>query len=87
MLCDNQAGVGVELHTALLSPPWSTLLPSDWFYAGTHSHQLGNLHVRLPDATRNAGHIVAHAQLSWPLLARKSRAEAPTRHGHHQEKA
>ena len=63
MLCDNQAGVGVELHTALLYPPWSMLLPSDWFYRGTNSHQLGKLHVRLPNATRSVGHIVAHAQI------------------------
>ena len=63
MLCDNQAGVGVELHTALLPAAYSTLLPSDWFYRGTDPHLFGNLQVRLPNATRSVGHIVAHAQL------------------------
>jgi Uncharacterised nucleotidyltransferase len=63
ILHDPETGAGVELHTAIL-PGWAgSLLPIDWFYRGTRSFQFRNLELRLPDAMRSIGHIVAHDQL------------------------
>jgi hypothetical protein len=62
-LHDPETGAGVELHTALLGPQLGSLLATDWFYRGTRRRSLGDLTIRLADATRSVGHIVAHDQI------------------------
>jgi hypothetical protein len=61
MLHDPESGIGVELHTTLLG--YASLLPTDWFNADTRRYPFGGLTIRLPDATRSVGHIVAHDQI------------------------
>ena len=64
MLYDPETGVGVELHTALLLPEHASLLPTDWFNVSTQRYPFRDLTIRLPDATRSVGHIIAHDQLN-----------------------
>jgi hypothetical protein len=63
MLHDPETGVGVELHTALLQPEYASVLPTDWFNVSTQRYPFRDLTIRLPDATRSVGHIIAHDQL------------------------
>jgi hypothetical protein len=64
MLYDPETGVGVELHTSLLPPEHASLLPTDWFNMNTRRYPFRDVTIRLPDATRSVGHIIAHDQLS-----------------------
>ena len=63
VLHDPETGAGVELHTALHGPKRGSLLSTDWFYRGTQPYPFRGLTIRLPDATRTVGHIVAHDQI------------------------
>jgi hypothetical protein len=63
-LYDPKTGVGVELHTAVLRSDYASLLPTDWFNASSQRYPFRDLTIRLPDATRSVGHIIAHDRLS-----------------------
>jgi hypothetical protein len=62
VLHDRETGAGVELHTSLMLGAGAALFPTDWFCQGTRPLAFRNLQIRLPDATRSVGHIVAHEQ-------------------------
>jgi Uncharacterised nucleotidyltransferase len=63
MLHERETGVGVELHTDVLGGAGAAVISTGWFYKGTKSHQFRDLQIRLPDATRSAGHNIAHDQI------------------------
>jgi Uncharacterised nucleotidyltransferase len=65
VLLEQKTGAGVEIH-GQLCPGWyrPQVLSTPWFCEGTRPFRLqDNLHVRLPDPTRSAGHNVVHHQL------------------------
>jgi hypothetical protein len=64
MMNERETGAGVELHTALASPPNEAIVRADWFLESTRPFQLQGFHVRLPDATRAIAHNVVHDQLN-----------------------
>jgi len=61
---ERETGVGVELHTDVLGGPAAAVIPTGWFWEGTNPFPFRDLKIRLPDATRSVGHIIAHDQLS-----------------------
>ena len=63
MLHDRGGGGGVELHTELLPRNGGKVVSGDWFQTGTRASAFGDLRIRLADATRSVGHIIAHDQL------------------------
>jgi len=63
MLHDREKGGGVELHIDVLNGDGGDVIATDWFAAGTRPVPFADLRIRLPDATRSVGHIVAHDQL------------------------
>jgi len=63
MLHDLETGTGVELHTAVVRDECAGIISTDWFCEGTSPLPFRNQKIRLPDATRSVGHIVAHDQL------------------------
>jgi hypothetical protein len=63
MLHDRERGGGVELHTDVVGPDSAGIIQTHWFRSGTSRCTFQNLRIRLPDATRSIGHIVAHDQL------------------------
>jgi hypothetical protein len=63
MLHDRARGGGVELHTGVVTASSAAIIATDWFLAGTRPCAFQDLRIRLPDATRSIGHIVAHDQL------------------------
>lgn len=63
MLYERETTIGVELHTDVIGGEGAAVIPTGWFYKGTHPFQFRNLQIRLPDVTRSAGHNIAHDQL------------------------
>jgi hypothetical protein len=62
MLYERETGVGVELHTDVVGDA-GAVIPTGWFWKGTNPVPFRDLQIRLPDATRSAGHNIAHDQL------------------------
>jgi Uncharacterised nucleotidyltransferase len=66
MLHDRETGVAVELHTDVIGGAGAAVISTVWFYKGTKPFRFRDLQIRLPDATRSAGHNIAHNQiLHW----------------------
>lgn len=63
MLNDLETGAGVELHTAVAGHACAGIISTNWFCEGTSPLPFRNQKIRLPDATRSVGHIIAHDQL------------------------
>jgi hypothetical protein len=64
MLHERETGVGVELHTDVVADLGAAVIPTGWFYKETKPFPFRDLQIRLPDATRSAGHNIVHDQLS-----------------------
>jgi hypothetical protein len=63
MLIENNTGAGVEIHRQVSPGFCPQVVSTSWFCEGSRPFRLrGNLHVRLPDQTRSAGHNIVHDQ-------------------------
>jgi Uncharacterised nucleotidyltransferase len=63
VLIDNNTGAGVEIHREVSPGFCPQVLLTSWFCEGSRPFRLqDNLHVRLPDQTRSAGHNIVHDQ-------------------------
>jgi Uncharacterised nucleotidyltransferase len=63
MLIENNTGAGVEIHREVSPGFCPQVLLTSWFCERSRPFRLhDNLHVRLPDQTRTAGHNVVHDQ-------------------------
>jgi hypothetical protein len=63
MLLDPQTGTGVELHTDVISRSADAVIATDWFCEKTRPALFRGQRVRLPEPTRNAGHIIFHSEI------------------------
>jgi hypothetical protein len=61
MLYDGEGGV--ELHTEVLKSRAAAVIPTAWFVSAARPCAFEGLRIRLPDAARSIGHIIAHDQL------------------------
>ena len=72
MLHERETGVGVELHTDVIGGAGAAVISTGWFCNGTNPFPFRDLQIRLPDATRSAGHNIAHDQiLHWGYQRRR----------------
>jgi hypothetical protein len=67
MLLDPETGTGVELHTDVISRSADAVIATDWFCEKTRPVVFRGQRVRLPEPTRNAGHIIFHSQIFHDL--------------------
>lgn len=63
MLLDPETGTGVELHTDVISRSADAVIATDWFCGRTRPTLFRGQRVRLPEPTRNAGHIIFHSEI------------------------
>jgi hypothetical protein len=63
MLVDPETGTGVELHTDVISRAADAVIATDWFCEMVRPVVFRGQRVRLPEPTRNAGHIIFHSQI------------------------
>jgi Uncharacterised nucleotidyltransferase len=63
MLLDPETGTGVELHTDVISRAADAAIATDWFCEIVRPVVFRGQRVRLPEPTRNAGHIIFHSQI------------------------
>lgn len=67
MLLDPDTGTGVELHTDAISSSADAVIATDWFCEMALPVQFRGQRVRLPEPTRNAGHIIFHSEIFHEL--------------------
>jgi Uncharacterised nucleotidyltransferase len=63
MLLDPETGTGVELHTDVISRSADAVIATDWFCEMARPVVFRGQRVRLPEPTRNAGHIIFHSEI------------------------
>jgi hypothetical protein len=63
MLVDPETGTGVELHTDVISRSADAVIATDWFCEMVRPVVFRGQRVRLPEPTRNAGHIIFHSEI------------------------
>jgi hypothetical protein len=63
MLLDPETGTGVELHTDVISRSADAVIATDWFCEMVRPVVFRGQRVRLPEPTRNAGHIIFHSEI------------------------
>ena len=63
MLLDPATGTGVELHTDVISRSADAVIATDWFCEMVRPVVFRGQRVRLPEPTRNAGHIIFHSEI------------------------
>jgi hypothetical protein len=63
MLVDPETGTGVELHTDVISRSTDAVIATDWFCEMVRPILFRGQRVRLPEPTRNAGHIIFHSEI------------------------
>jgi len=63
MLLDPETGTGVELHTDVISRSAGAVIATDWFCEMVRPVLFRGQRVRLPEPTRNAGHIIFHSEI------------------------
>jgi len=63
MLLDPETGAGVELHTDVISRSADAVIATDWFCEMLRPILFRGQRVRLPEPTRNLGHIIFHSQI------------------------
>ncbi len=63
MLHDPETGVGVELHTDVISRSPDAVIATAWFCEMARPALFRNQRVRLPEPTRNAGHTIFHSEI------------------------
>jgi Uncharacterised nucleotidyltransferase len=69
MLLDPITGTGVELHTDVISRDTDAVIATDWFCEMARPATFRGQRVRLPEPTRNAGHIIFHGEIFHELYA------------------
>lgn len=70
-LHDPETGLGVELHTDVISIEPDAVIATDWFCADAKALTFRGHRVRVPAPTPNAGHCIYHSQVFHSLHARK----------------
>ncbi|MGB9364810.1 MAG: nucleotidyltransferase family protein [Xanthobacteraceae bacterium] len=71
-LHDPETGLGVELHTDVMSRESDAVIATDWFCTDARLLTLRGHRVRVPAPTPNAGHCIFHSQIFHSLHARKT---------------
>lgn len=69
MLVDPETGTGVELHTDVISRSADAVIATDWFCQMVRPVTFRGRRMRLPEPTRNAGHIIFHSEIFHELYA------------------
>ena len=69
MMLDPETGTGVELHTDVISRSADAVIATGWFCELTRPVEFRGQRVRLPEPTRNAGHIIFHGEIFHELYA------------------
>jgi hypothetical protein len=69
MLLDPETGAGVELHTDVISQAADAVIETGWFCEMARPVLFRGQRVRLPEPTRNAGHIIFHSAIFHDLYA------------------
>ena len=70
MLHDSETGLGVELHTDVVSRSPDSVVSTAWFREGAAVELFRNEWVRLPEPTRNAAHVMFHSEVFHGLYWR-----------------
>ncbi len=63
MLHEPVTGVGVELHTHAISASPDAVIATDWFCEHARTVTFRGQRLRVPEPTRNAGHIIFHSEI------------------------
>ena len=63
MQLDPETGTGVELHTDVISRSPDAVIATNWFCEMARPASFRGQRVRLPEPTRNAGHIIFHSEI------------------------
>lgn len=69
MLHDPESGMGVELHTDVISRSPDAVISTAWFCELVRPALFRNQRVRLPEPTRHAGHTIFHSEIFHSLYA------------------
>jgi hypothetical protein len=70
MLHDSRSGLGVELHTDVISSAPDAAIATAWFGERARLVIFRDQRVRLPEPTRNIGHVIFHSHLYHALGVR-----------------
>jgi Uncharacterised nucleotidyltransferase len=70
-LHDQETGLGVELHTDVMSSAPDAVIGTGWFCTNARALEFRGHRVRVPKPTPNAGHCIFHSQIFHSLHARK----------------
>lgn len=70
-LHDPETGLGVELHTDVLSTEPDAVIATGWFCIDARPLTFHGYRVRIPAPTANAGHCIFHSQIFHSLHAQK----------------
>ena len=63
ILHDSETGVGVELHTDVISRSPDAVIATAWFRQSARTAAFRGQRILLPEPTRNAGHIIFHSEI------------------------
>jgi hypothetical protein len=63
MLHDPDTGMGIELHTDVISSSADAVIATAWFCEHARPSLFCGQRILLPEASRNAGHIIFHSQI------------------------
>ena len=69
LLHDPETGLGVELHTDVMSRAPDAVIATDWFCTDARVMTFRGQRVRVPEPTRNVGHCIFHSQIFHALHA------------------
>lgn len=69
MLHDPESGMGVELHTDVISRSPDAVISTAWFCERVRPALFRDRRVRLPEPTRHAGHAIFHSEIFHSLYA------------------
>ena len=63
ILHDSETGVGIELHTDVVSQSPDAVISTAWFCESARPAVFRGQRILLPEPTRNAGHIIFHSEI------------------------
>jgi len=69
MLHDPETGLGVELHTDVISRSAAAVISTAWFCELDRPSLFRGQRIRLPEPTRNVGHTIFHSEIFHGLYA------------------
>ena len=69
MLHDPETGLGVELHTDVISRSAAAAISTAWFCEMARPGLFRGQRIRLPEPTRNVGHTIFHSEIFHGLYA------------------